>query len=234
MPSHGSLDNSARANNLLINSCAASATLANVDSEIEDVQQRVEPEGGPAVRHRLFGQPRQKVEAELNRLMQERSRILTQMGQQQDASGNKQRSRPKRRRRRTDLEAEIHEAEGAGRPDESEEPAAADVQRSAPGSSEAVPQRVEAELQQQYALTKQAQQQAQFAKQNAAEAERAANAAERERKEREKNARDPQFQSAALLKEFEGFTSKAKFDRNAFRAGFGSDTTTREDGSIQR
>lgn len=41
-------------------------------------------------------------------------------------------------------------------------------------------------------------------------------------------------QAAALLKQFEGFSSKAYWDRNAFRVGFGSDTITRPDGTVQR
>lgn len=40
--------------------------------------------------------------------------------------------------------------------------------------------------------------------------------------------------TAALLRQFEGFQPTAKWDRNAFRAGFGSDTVTLADGSIQK
>ena len=40
--------------------------------------------------------------------------------------------------------------------------------------------------------------------------------------------------TAELLKQFEGFRSKAYWDVNAYRAGFGSDTVTLSDGSIQR
>jgi hypothetical protein len=111
------------------------------------------------------------------------------MGQAQDASGNKTRELSElQKKANSDLEAET-EAPRAGEPAQPEVAAAADVQRSAPRGAEAVPERDLEELQQQYALTKQKIQQAQFAKQNAAEAERAANAAERERKERERQAR---------------------------------------------
>lgn len=41
-------------------------------------------------------------------------------------------------------------------------------------------------------------------------------------------------QARELLKKFEGFQSTAKWDVNAFRVGFGSDTTTRADGTVQR
>jgi tape measure domain-containing protein len=41
-------------------------------------------------------------------------------------------------------------------------------------------------------------------------------------------------QSAALLRQREGFQPTAKWDVNAFRAGFGSDTTTLADGTIQK
>jgi tape measure domain-containing protein len=41
-------------------------------------------------------------------------------------------------------------------------------------------------------------------------------------------------QSAALLRQREGFQGTAKYDVNAFRAGFGSDTTTLADGTIQK
>lgn len=40
--------------------------------------------------------------------------------------------------------------------------------------------------------------------------------------------------SAALIRQFEGFTPTAKFDTNAFRVGFGSDTVTLSDGTIQK
>jgi tape measure domain-containing protein len=40
--------------------------------------------------------------------------------------------------------------------------------------------------------------------------------------------------SSKLIKQFEGFQPTAKFDVNAFRAGFGSDTITLADGSIQK
>lgn len=40
--------------------------------------------------------------------------------------------------------------------------------------------------------------------------------------------------TAELIKRFEGFISTPKFDVNAFRAGFGSDTVTLSDGSVQR
>lgn len=39
--------------------------------------------------------------------------------------------------------------------------------------------------------------------------------------------------TAALLQKFEGFRSKAYYDVNAYRVGFGSDTVTRKDGSIE-
>lgn len=41
-------------------------------------------------------------------------------------------------------------------------------------------------------------------------------------------------QSAALLRKREGFQATAKWDVNAFRAGFGSDTVTLADGSVQK
>lgn len=37
-----------------------------------------------------------------------------------------------------------------------------------------------------------------------------------------------------LIKDFEGFRSKAYWDVNAYRAGFGSDTVTRPDGSVEQ
>lgn len=37
-----------------------------------------------------------------------------------------------------------------------------------------------------------------------------------------------------LIKEFEGYIPKAKFDVNAFRVGYGSDTTTAPDGSVTK
>ncbi len=40
--------------------------------------------------------------------------------------------------------------------------------------------------------------------------------------------------SATVIKQFEGFQATAKFDVNAFRAGFGSDTVTLADGSIHK
>jgi tape measure domain-containing protein len=40
--------------------------------------------------------------------------------------------------------------------------------------------------------------------------------------------------AAALLKEFEGFSATPYYDVNAFRAGFGSDTVTLADGSVQK
>lgn len=40
--------------------------------------------------------------------------------------------------------------------------------------------------------------------------------------------------AAALLRRFEGFAPRAKFDVNAWRAGFGSDTVTRENGAVER
>jgi len=40
--------------------------------------------------------------------------------------------------------------------------------------------------------------------------------------------------SAALIREFEGFISTPQFDVNAFRVGFGSDTITLSDGTVQK
>jgi len=40
--------------------------------------------------------------------------------------------------------------------------------------------------------------------------------------------------AAALIKEKEGFRATPYFDVNAYRAGFGSDTVTLSDGSIQK
>jgi GH24 family phage-related lysozyme (muramidase) len=40
--------------------------------------------------------------------------------------------------------------------------------------------------------------------------------------------------ASSLLRNFEGFSPKAYWDVNAYRTGFGSDTTTRADGSIER
>jgi len=40
--------------------------------------------------------------------------------------------------------------------------------------------------------------------------------------------------TAELLKQFEGFSSRAYWDVNAYRAGYGSDTVTLSDGSIKR
>ena len=41
-------------------------------------------------------------------------------------------------------------------------------------------------------------------------------------------------QTVALLRRFEGFLDRARFDVNAFRVGFGSDTTTDRDGTVRR
>lgn len=43
-----------------------------------------------------------------------------------------------------------------------------------------------------------------------------------------------QQQTIRLLKGVEGFQAKAKFDRNAFRLGYGSDTMTAADGTVSR
>jgi GH24 family phage-related lysozyme (muramidase) len=40
--------------------------------------------------------------------------------------------------------------------------------------------------------------------------------------------------AVSLIKDFEGFISKPKWDVNAFRAGYGSDTVTLADGTIQK
>ena len=40
--------------------------------------------------------------------------------------------------------------------------------------------------------------------------------------------------AVAFIKKFEGFREKAYWDTNAFRAGYGSDTTTRESGNVER
>lgn len=40
--------------------------------------------------------------------------------------------------------------------------------------------------------------------------------------------------AAALLRQFEGFTATAKWDVNAYRAGYGSDTKTNADGSVEK
>jgi len=45
---------------------------------------------------------------------------------------------------------------------------------------------------------------------------------------------DSLLQSVNLLKNFEGFQPTAKFDKNAYRAGYGSDTITLSDGTIQK
>ena len=49
-----------------------------------------------------------------------------------------------------------------------------------------------------------------------------------------RQARDPLLQTMNLLKGFEGFQKNAKWDVNAFRLGFGSDTMTGVDGSVSR
>ena len=64
------------------------------------------------------------------------------------------------------------------------------------------------------------------AEENAREAERAARA--------EKEGMTALNQTIALLKSVEGFRSKAYWDKNAFRVGFGSDTVTRADGRVER
>jgi GH24 family phage-related lysozyme (muramidase) len=141
--------------------------------------------------------------------MQERSRILTGWGSSRTRAATRQRELTELQKKANgDLEAETTKLKRAGEPAQPEVAAAADVQRSAPRGAEAVPERDLRASAAVRADEAEDQQQAQFAKQNAAEAERAANAAERERKERERQARDPQFQSAALLKEFEGFTRR--------------------------
>ncbi|MGN6307322.1 MAG: phage tail length tape measure family protein [Mesorhizobium sp.] len=43
-----------------------------------------------------------------------------------------------------------------------------------------------------------------------------------------------QSAAAQMLRGFEGFISKAKWDVNAYRVGFGSDTTTRSNGQIEK
>ena len=63
---------------------------------------------------------------------------------------------------------------------------------------------------------------------------RAAEAAKREAEQLEKQRNTGAFQAAELLRSAEGFRNKAYFDVNAFRAGFGSDTVTRADGTVQR
>jgi tape measure domain-containing protein len=45
---------------------------------------------------------------------------------------------------------------------------------------------------------------------------------------------DSMLESVNLLKNFEGFTGTAKWDVNAYRAGYGSDTVTLSDGTIQK
>lgn len=40
--------------------------------------------------------------------------------------------------------------------------------------------------------------------------------------------------ASALLRKFEGFREKAYWDTNAFRVGYGSDTTTRADGTVEK
>jgi tape measure domain-containing protein len=40
--------------------------------------------------------------------------------------------------------------------------------------------------------------------------------------------------AVGIIKDFEGFTSKSKYDVNAYRAGYGSDTVTLADGTIQK
>lgn len=48
---------------------------------------------------------------------------------------------------------------------------------------------------------------------------------------------DPEFRkssSIAIIKQFEGFDGNAYWDVNAYRTGYGSDTVTREDGTVER
>ena len=63
---------------------------------------------------------------------------------------------------------------------------------------------------------------------------RSAEQAQRETDQLEKQSRTYQFQAAALLRDLESFRSKPYWDVNAFRVGFGSDTITRPDGTVQR
>lgn len=48
---------------------------------------------------------------------------------------------------------------------------------------------------------------------------------------------DPEFKknsSISIIKQFEGFDGNAYWDVNAYRTGYGSDTVTREDGTVER
>lgn len=235
------LDKLARKTNNLINKLRGVRDLSNVDSDIKDIEDRV------AARSRgrigifaegaidfFSGSNAKQDEEELNRLLQERQRILTGLTNEQSANAGRTRELSElQKKQNSDLAAATRQlrAQGDLLTDQQKlqltyNDALLEAQRLFPNSS--------AELQKQYALTKQKIEQVRLSKAAAAEAERAANAAERERRERERQARDPAFQAAKLLKEFEGFTSRAKFDVNAFRVGFGSDTVTRADGSVQR
>lgn len=56
----------------------------------------------------------------------------------------------------------------------------------------------------------------------------------RKREQEQKKENTGLFQAMALLRNKEGFISKAKYDENAYRVGYGSDTVTGLDGSVQR
>lgn len=73
-----------------------------------------------------------------------------------------------------------------------------------------------------------------ISEENKREADRLKRERDAAEREQERKAKDPVHQSMTLLKDFEGFRSRAYWDVNAYRVGYGSDTTTRADGSIQR
>jgi hypothetical protein len=236
----GSLDKLGRKTSDLINKLRGIRDITTVNNEIKDVQERIDLRNrggaglfGPGAIDFVSGSTQAKDEQRLNELLHERSRILSEIGKQQDASGNASKKLSElQQKQNADLQAatEKLKAQGDLTSDRTKlqieyNEALLEAQRTFPNSAP--------ELQRQYALTKQKMLQIQLDKQHAAEAKAAADQAERERKERERLAKDPIFQSVSLIKSFEGFSSHAKIDSDGrFRAGFGSDTFTRQDGSI--
>jgi hypothetical protein len=88
-----------RARRNLINSLRGVRDLSNVDSDIKDIQERIDVRKrggagifGPAAIDLFSGSNAQKDEAELNRLMQERSRILTGWGRRRTRAATRRAS----------------------------------------------------------------------------------------------------------------------------------------------
>lgn len=215
--------------------------LQNVDNDIKEIEDRVEARNsggggiiGPAVIDMFSGSNAREDAEKLNRLYQERERILGHINQSQsDNAGQTRELTELQKKQNSDLLSATNQLKAQGdlltdkqRIQIAYNEGLLEAQKLAPNSAR--------ELQIQYALTKQKIEQTRLETIRRREAEQAAAAAKREREEAERMARDPVEQSKKLLKSFEGFIPKAKWDVNAFRVGFGSDTVTRQDGTVQR